>query len=249
MPKRTDTDRDSPSAAAWEQAPKLVPVAGAAEPELISDGGGLPFLAGKAFEPIEPIDRDDPAVAALIAQIDRGRRRAQPERLLRPRPKPPPMELTEKLAGWRELARSGNDVLFGRGRPPHLLTVSVVRGRRGRWAPAGVSNSRPLRASRDGIRASSWRLDPTSTLTPDAKELRILVTEQTMASGALAIERLLSPELYLDPDRALLRVYVRPLEGYVGRSTKHETPVIIELPEPLGERQAVDGALYEPPLA
>jgi hypothetical protein len=43
---------------------------------------------------------------------------------------------------------------------------------------------------------------------------------------------------------------VRPIEGYVGRAGKpgkHETPVIVRLPEPLGDRQLLDGALYEPP--
>jgi hypothetical protein len=226
--------------------PILVPVSGAAEPELISDGGGLSFPPGRIFDSSLPIEPGDPAVAALIVQIDRGRHQAQPTRLFRPRARPRRMEVSEKLSGWRELARNADEALFGRGQPPQLLTVAVRRGRRKRWEPVGASNSRPLRAVRDGIRASSWRLDPDSTPGPETEELRILVTELTQSSGTPAVERLLEPEIHLDDSRVLLRLYVKPLEGYVGRAAKQETPVIVRLPEPLGTRLPVDGAVFEP---
>ena len=67
-----------------------------------------------------------------------------------------------------------------------------------------------------------------------------------MASGTPAAERLLEPEIQLDAERVLLRVYVKPIEGYVGRAARQETPVIVRLPEPLGARELVDGALFEP---
>lgn len=232
---------------AWLQAPRLGTVEGPPQPELISDGGGLPFPAALALAAGEPLDAADPAVAALIVQIDRGRQQAQPPRLLRPKRRPEPMTVTEKLAGWRELARTDGEVLFGRGLAPRLLTVAARRVRGDRWEPLGASNSRPLRAVRDGVRASSWRLDPSTPPRPDQLELRVLVTERTMATGTPVADRLLAPELYIDAQRALLRVYVRPLEGYVGRTSRHETPVVVLLPEPLGSRSAVDGALYEPP--
>jgi hypothetical protein len=247
MPRAVDEDRKPPPPEAWKHAPRLVPALVPAEPALISDGGGLPFAPSAAFQPFEPLEADDPAVQALVAQIDRGRRKAQPKRLFRARGVAS-LETADKLKGWRALARTDDEVLFGRGRPPHLLTVAVRQARRGRWEPMGVSNSRPLRAMRDGARASSWRLDPSFPASPDARELPVLITEQTMASGARAADRLLTPELHLDGERALVRVYVKPIEGYVGRSSRHETPVIVELPEPLGVRRVVDGALYEPPL-
>ncbi len=246
VPATSDDDRKPPPPEAWESAPALVPVVGSAEPTLISDGGGLPFAPSRMAGDASPLDPRDPAVAALLIQIDRGRQQAQPTRLFRPRARPVPMETSEKLSGWRELARDPGDALFGRGRPPQLLTVAVRRGRRERWEPVGASNSRPLRAVRDGVRASSWRLDPNSSPEPEARELRILVTELTLASGTPAEERLLEPEMYLDAERALLRVYVKPLEGYVGRAASRETPVIVRLPEPLGQRLPVDGALFHP---
>jgi hypothetical protein len=247
VPGSSDEDLKPPPPEVWEHAPSLVPVVGSAEPELISDGGGLPFVPGRLWRDAAPLDPADPAVAALIVQIERGRQQAQPTRLLRPRAKPTPMELSEKLAGWRELARSEDEALFGQ--PPQLVTVAVRRVRRGRWEPVGASNARPLRAVRDGVRASSWRLDPASVVDPEQRELRILVTELTMATGTPAAERLLEPELHIDRQRMVLRVFIRPIEGYVGRTARRETPVIVRLPEAIGARQPVDGALYEPPRA
>lgn len=246
MPRDKDQELKPPAPEAWEQAPRLEPVAGPAEPSLVSDGGGLPFDPARALADPAPLDPADPAVQALLTQIDRGRLQAQPTRLLRPKAKPAPMNVAEKLAGWRELARSDDEVLFGLGAPPQLLTVAATRGLRDRWSPLGASNARPLRAVRDGARASSWRLDPSFVAGPDLQELRILVTERTMASGTPAAGRLLAPDLYLDAHRAVLTIYVRPIEGYVGRTGRHETPVIVALPEPLADRQLMDGALYRP---
>jgi hypothetical protein len=238
---------DPPPPEAWERARVLTPAACEREPGLISDGGGLPFTPAAAFSPASTLDPNDPAVSALLVQIERGRVLAQPTRLFRPKAKPPDMETSALLAGWRELARSEDEVVYGRGRPPQLLTVAVRRARRRRWEPLGASNSRPLRAVRDGVRASSWRLDPSFELSPDQSELRILVTEQTLASGTSVTERLQTPDLFIDELEVLLRVYVSPLQGYVGRAGRRETPVIVALPEPIAGRRVVDGALYAPP--
>ncbi len=88
-------------------------------------------------------------------------------------------------------------------------------------APAGRARRRPRVLLATGPRLG--------TPGPEADELRILVTELTMASGTPAAERLLEPEIHLDDSRVLLRLYIKPLEGYVGRAAKQETPVIVRL--------------------
>lgn len=214
-------------------------------PALISDGGGLPFPPDSLERRSDALDPSDPPVVALLEQIEFARRQAQPQRLLRPKQAPPPLDDNTKLQGWRELARTEDEVLYGRGRPPRLITVPVKRGLRNRWKPLGASSGRPLRASRDGIRASSWRVDPTQLPGSDATELRLLLTELTKATGRMADDRLLAPDLYLGDDELILRLYVKPIEGYVGGTRRHETPVIVRLPEPVGARRLVDGAVYE----
>jgi hypothetical protein len=75
--------------------------------------------------------------------------------------------------------------------------------------------------------------------------LRVLVTEQTYAGGERAHGRVLVPDLYIDADELVLRVFVTPRPGYNVRSPNPETPVRIALPEPLAARQLTDGAIYD----
>jgi hypothetical protein len=108
-----------------------------------------------------------------------------------------------------------------------------------------VSRAKPLRAARDGIRASSWRLDPTHELEPGETVLRVLVTEQTYAGGERAHGRVLAPDIYIDAKELVLRMFVTPKPGYNVRSPNPETPVRIALSHPLAARQLIDGAIYD----
>lgn len=231
------------------EVPLLTPLLTPREPALISDGGGLPFPPATPFAPFEPLDPSSPAVEALIAQIDLGRKQALKRGLFRRAEPLPEFTAEQKLAGWRELATTEDEILYAKGRPPQLLTVALRRGRNEKWSVIGVSNSRPLRAWRQGMRASSWRVDPDFEIDPGQSELHLLVTEQTQARGVAAEDRMLAPDLYVGAEEVVLRVYVKALEGYAGRTRRYETAVTVKLPEPVGERAIVDGALYEPPRA
>lgn len=224
----------------------LTPLFAAREPELISDGGGLPFPPSALFEQFTALDPNAAPVQALLAQINQGLKQSQGRRILRRRSATPRPSTEEKLAGWRALASTDDEILYAKGRPPQLLTVAVTR-RGNRWAVLGVSNSRPLRAVRQGSRASSWRLDPDFPTSPQSTDIHILVTEQSRATGMLADDRMLAPDIHLDAQQVMLRLYVQPIQGYTGPTKRHETAVIVRLPEPLGEREIVDGALYDVP--
>ncbi len=229
----------------------LEPRPGPRHPELISDGGGLPFPPGALVGAPGPLDPEDLAVGALLARLAA---RAAPKRASRAPWKrgaaPPPAPAS--LNGWRLLARTDDEVLFARGRPPRLLTVAFRQdARRRSWTYAGSSSAQPLRATRDGIRASSWRLEPTHEAQPDEAVLRVLVTEQTFASGQRADGRVLAPDVYADEDELVLRMFVTPRPGYQSGSRNPETPVRIVLPHPIGLRRLIDGALaqFAPPGA
>jgi hypothetical protein len=244
MGRRSTRPPKPPSERDWERSVLLEPRAGTRYPELISDGGGLPFPPAALDGPPEPLDPDDPAVGALhgllIAQAAPKRtarapwkRSASAEPSVRP-----------SLDGWRALARTDGEVLFARGRPPALLTVAVRQiGRRRTWTCVGSSASRPLRATRDGIRASSWRPDPTHQVQPHESVVRLLVTEQSFAGGQRADGRLLAPDLYVGSNEFVLTLFITPLPGFRISSPNPETPVRIALPHPIGPRQLIDGAL------
>ncbi len=233
-----------PSERDWQRSPVLEPQPGSRHPELISDGGGLPFPPAALAGQPGPLDPDDPAVGGLLAYLAAL---AAPRRTFRAPWKRGTAEsqpAQPSLDGWRLLARTDNDALFACGGPPKLLTVALRRGRRrGSWTFVASSSAQPLRCTRDGIRASSWRLDPTHEPQPDETELRVLVTEQTFASGKRADGRVLPPEIYVDEEELVLTIFVTPRPGYQAGSPNPETPIRVALPHPLGSRRLIDGAL------
>ncbi len=218
----------------WERSATLEARPAPYIPDLVSDGGGLPFAPAALDVPVDRLRRDDPAVGALLAQLARQRSRRDGSD-------------EPSLDGWRILARGDRDVLFGLGRPPELLTVAMRRDRRrDTWTSVAVTRARPLRAQRDGVRASSWRLDPTRELVPEDTVLRVLVTEQTRAGGKRAGDRLLAPDLHERDDELVLTMFVTPREGFQSLVPPVETPARVVLPHPIGQRPVIDGALYEP---
>lgn len=228
----------------------LEPLPSPRVPALISDGGGLPFAPDELTRPPGGLDPSDPAVQALIAQLS-GRPgamrtpRAPWKRGAASTPLTPPPSFGE----WRVLARTDDEVLFARGRPPRFHTAAFRRNaRRDTWALLGESAARPLRVVRDGIRASSWRIDPTHEIDPESTILRILVTEQTYAGGKRADGRVLAPDIHVDQDELLLRMFVTPQPGFNVRSPNPETPVRVALAHPVGRRELIDGAIYEPTI-
>lgn len=222
-----------PSERDWERSVLLQPRTTAYDPNLISDGAGLPFPPSALGSQADQLEPDDPAVGALIAQIARQK------------PSPGASSMSN-LDRWRVLARADDEVLFGFGFPPRLVTVAMRRdARRDTWTALAVSTGRPLRATRDGIRASSWRLDPTHQPNPEDTIVRVLVTEQTSAGGKRADTRLLAPDIHVGAEELTLTMFVTPRPGYQMQSPNPETPARVALPSPIGIRRLVDGALYD----
>jgi hypothetical protein len=218
-----------PSERDWERAVLLTPRSAPAEPALVSDGSGLPFPPSALDGSAGDLDHEDPATAALVKMLARQKPPAGP-------------------TGWRVLARTDDEVLFGHGQPPGLVTVTMRRGtRREGWISVSVVRDPPLRTTREGVRASGWRLDPTRELASQDTIIRVLVTEQTRAGGARAARRLQTPDLHAREDELVLTMFVTPRGGIQQPSASNpETAARIQLPEPLGERALVDGALYDP---
>jgi hypothetical protein len=211
----------------------LTPAPADRVPSSVGDGSGLVFSPTVFSTPGGGLDEDDPAVQALVGMLSRQK----------PRGGAPPTS----LAAWRLLARADDDVLFGYGVPPQLLTVMMRRHRRHGWNSHVVTKQATLRAVRDGVRASSWRPDPLRPPEPDDTVLRVLVTEQTRAGGKRADDRLQTPGLHIAPGGLVLTIYVTPRVGYQTPSAACETPALVALPEPLGDRAVIDGALLVAP--
>jgi hypothetical protein len=219
----------------WEKSPLLTPQPAPYEPELVSDGSGLSFSPAVFTQPSGQLDAADPAVQALVEVLGRQKARGGA----------PPTS----LAPWRVLTRDDDDVLFGYGQPPELRTVLMRRHPRHGWASHRVTKQAELRSVRGDVRASSWRPDPTREPEPDDTVLRVLVTERTRAGGKRADDRLQAPDLHLGERELVLTTFVTPFEGFMPPGSAPETPARVALPEPLGNRALIDGALFETPSA
>jgi hypothetical protein len=235
-----------PSERDWERSAVLEPRPAPRQPELIGDGGGLPFSPAALTAPPAPLDPQDPSANALLAYLTTLSASKRPSRGLWKRGAAPPPQPPPTLDGWRELARTDEEVLFAFGLPPKLLTMAFRQASRRRgWTHVGTTSAGSLRATREGIRASSWRLDPTREPQPEDTMLHVLLTEQTFAGGQRADGRVLAPDLYTDEHELVLTMFVTPRPGYQSASPNPETPVRIALPQPIGTRQPIDGALME----
>lgn len=202
------------------------------DPELVSDGAGLPFPPAALRAQADQLDPEDPPVAALLSQLARQKA-------------PRGAARAPSLEGWRLLAHTADEALFGRGRPPELVTVAMRHDvRRRTWMCLAVSSGRPLRVTRDGVRASGWRLDPDREPQPEDTVVGVLVTEQTWAGGKRADGRVLAPDVHIGADELVLTMFVRPRDGFQMRSPNPETPARVALPTPVGRRRLVDGAIY-----
>jgi hypothetical protein len=234
-----------PSERDWERAAVLVPRPAPRRPEMVSDGGGLPFALSALAGPPTPLDREDPAVAALLARLTMQVTQRPAAAVSPAGANSPSARAAARLEGWRELARSDSEALFGLGLPPRLVTVAVRRdGRRQPWICVASSAAEPLRATRDAIRASTWRLDPTHEPQVEDAMLRVLVTEQTFAAGQRAHGRMLPPDLFVDESELVLTMFVTPRPGYQSGAHNPETPVRVMLPHGVGSRRLIDGALF-----
>jgi hypothetical protein len=233
----------APTQRAWERSAVLEPRSASQVPELISDAGGLAFPPSALDGPFKPLDTTDPAVEVLAAWLEGSGGSSALRKNKNQLERRPP---SSTVHGWRQIARTRSQALFGRGMPPDLVMVELQKDARlGTWSRPTKTVGRPLRVTRNGIRASSWRLDPTHELSTDETVLRILVKEQTYAGGKPANGRVLEPDLYEDGHALILTLFVTPLEGFRMRQSNPETPVRVVLPQPVGGRELIDGAVYE----
>lgn len=91
---------------------------------------------------------------------------------------------------------------------------------------------------------AQWAVDPEAGVDPEATEVPILVREVACNSGQDATGRI-STDIEYGPDEVVLTVYVQPRGGDQTCPSNPLTPYVVELEEPLGDRELVNGATDE----
>lgn len=134
-----------------------------------------------------------------------------------------------------------------------FMNVDRVNGS-WRWAGAssGGSGPCPLRtAIPEGLNTVNWRLDPAAEpLTSSSTRIELLLTERECVSGQPIGDRLLGPEVVSTQEAVLIAFAAKPPPGeYQTCQGNPEQTHVVELSEPLGDREIQDGLALPGTLA
>jgi hypothetical protein len=210
-----------------------LPIGAAPEPASLTCDGGVAFPANVLDGPGGAENGVDPAAQALRAHVatDHVEIDWLPD------------------AGWIEAARSGDVVLYIAPDPAAAgswMSVSVARGEDGAWAVDGWGGCALQPVVGAGLGIASFRVAPEFELDPDVTEIPVLVTERACNSGEDARGRVVVSGIDEDDDSVTVTFAVRPRPGGQNCPSNPETPFLLELPAPLGERSLLDGSSVPP---
>lgn len=144
--------------------------------------------------------------------------------------------------GWIEATRTEVMVQYvarGGGAPLSAVTVEL---RDGHWTIGGWAQCRPRAEVAPGVNLAMFRVAPHEELMPETTKVDVLVTELACNSGQDASGRILRPRIISGADSVTVVMTVRPRGGGQECPDHPETPFVLELPEPLGDRLLLDGS-------
>lgn len=206
---------------------------GSYPPDTPVECGGISFPLG-ALDALTPLENVDPdLVAVLDGWIGTEEGGSWPQ------------------DGWQLLTDDGERAEFIRIGPDGVASVSAEMGVNG-WIWSGAGGGGPCDVRRvlpDGLGEVEWALDPAFPAPgADATELRVLATERACASASELGDRLLGPDVVETADAVYLAFAAIPLTGDQECPGNPPSPVTVQLADPLGDRELIDG-LHVAPLS
>lgn len=122
-----------------------------------------------------------------------------------------------------------------------MKSVSV-ENQGGGWKVTGWGDCQPTIVLAAGLGEAEWAWGGPGTPGPDTQTFDALVTERSCASGRSSEGRVVGPEIVRTDEMVLVMFAVRPLPGqFFTCPSNPSTRVPVDLGEPLGDRQLLDG--------
>jgi hypothetical protein len=114
------------------------------------------------------------------------------------------------------------------------------------WVWSGAQGGRPCPlefAVPEGINSVDWRLDPARPAPePDSGTIAVILNERPCVSGQEIGDRLLGPQVVMTDTQVFIAFAAeRPPGDTFDCPGNPETPFVVELPEPLGDRELIEG--------
>lgn len=151
---------------------------------------------------------------------------------------------------WRLVSEQHGIAEFASGRLERNLEWMYFQRVRGVWKWQSYASDCDPSSIRRDIPAITWELAEGQKLTPDTRKIKVNLGPGDCASGRSQNERLQKPEFREQSGKLLVSLWLRPLPpGFYTCIGIIEPPVVIELPEPLGDRELRDGGTYPPRFA
>lgn len=147
--------------------------------------------------------------------------------------------------GWKILHATEETVLLVHLEPPDSLSFITITKTADSWTWSGASAGGPcplVTQMPEGSNTVEWRVDPDDSPRPDSVSIRLLLQERECVSGQEIGERLLGPEIVYTDEQILVSFAAEPPPGDAFTCQGNpETPFVLDLDEPLGDRELIDG--------
>lgn len=192
------------------------------------------FLPGLLDGPANAETEDHPSAAALRAAIAE----AGPDIDMLPESGYWLASRDERIAEYVAAEPPGADAAF---------VSATIENQGGRWKLAGWGQCQP-QIVLEGLSLATWVLDP-DLPAPDAETTTFttLVMERMCASGQAMGARLQRPSITYGEDSVFVVFAAIPLGGdFQTCQSNPSMRAVVELREPLGDRELLDGAFYPP---
>ena len=144
--------------------------------------------------------------------------------------------------GWIEVSRTATMVQYVAQDVGAQLYNATVELNDGRWTIGGWAECALQPEVAPGVGLALFRIAPAQEVTKETTEIDVLVTEMACNSGEDARGRILEPRIILAADMVTVVMTVRPRGGAQNCPSNPETPFLLVLPEPLGDRTLLDGS-------
>jgi hypothetical protein len=157
-------------------------------------------------------------------------------------------ELNLPRAGWirvAQLADKAQFVALDRNGDGWFVVGLMLRD--GRWTLDVMGECQPEVVLPAGVSRAEWRLDP--AFPPPAagdRQIHVLITEQACANGKPPVGRVLPPLVTPSQAAVTIAILITNVPGGADCPGNPEFPLAIDLPESLGGRTLLDGAVYPP---
>lgn len=149
--------------------------------------------------------------------------------------------------GWHLVGNDGRTAEFVTRQGEFGMMVVFMALDGSGWSVTGWGDCRPRLALPPGLGDAEWRFDAADPVPgPQTQVFDALVTELGCNSGQPADGRIVGPAIVRDVDRVLVIFATRPRPGFQACPGNPSTRVVVDLGEPLGDRDLLDGGSLPP---